>query len=319
MTRGWRCGSRVASSHAALTPPGPARRSRRPRAEPGTRAEGLGVAAQPGLWPGWVQERCVRSRLRGAGGARAGSARVSRLGEPGVRLFAPADRSAPDCSVSQRLSPISPTPWIWVCVISESGAGDAKGRKRGNLGHMHFGPTSWCLSWDLALVREALLQGPVFCITFLPPARPWCNPPSQGPLESGDGPCYFLWRWYRSFGLSAFLSYEISIWCPWLPHPQTDALKCPVWASERGEGREGLYTVQMPPGASLLAHLLLPSSVWEKCWGAAPCPLPWVALVPRDQALVVATALLWGPRSGFPEAIGPFHPCCRHGDYRLCF
>lgn len=83
---------------------------------------------------------------------------------------------------------------------------------------MHFGPISSCLSWDLALVREALLQSPMFCITFLSPARPQCNPPSQGPLESGDGPYSFLWCCYRcSFGLNAFLSYEISIWCPWLP------------------------------------------------------------------------------------------------------
>ena len=45
---------------------------------------------------------------------------------------------------------------------------------------MHFGPISSCLSWDLALVREALLQSPIFCITFLSPARPQCNPQARG-------------------------------------------------------------------------------------------------------------------------------------------
>lgn len=56
---------------------------------------------------------------------------------------------------------------------------------------MLFGPTSWCLSWDLALVREALLQGPIFCITFLPPARPRCNPQPKGPWNLEMDPVTF--------------------------------------------------------------------------------------------------------------------------------
>lgn len=164
-----------------------------------------------------------------AGEERRGAGADSAL--PSSAPHAPAaggESRAPRCSAqaARSLPAVHPLNsllrFLWLLefefVSSLSPALGTQGPKKGPTPLTGTSDVSLCLSWDSALARgqERRSFGAPFSLLL---SRPQPDPPSRGLPEAGGGPYFFLWRCYLSFGLSAFLSYEISIWGPCLPHP----------------------------------------------------------------------------------------------------